>query len=96
MTQDTAPKSANEVLARLRDDHDWRHDPVNLTTTDGIKRAIEAQSHAIQAIADYVDGRATGETDMSGKPIARSSNDKSNGGSPRDGRPGRAGSAHAA
>lgn len=64
-----APKSANEVLTNLKDDHNWKHDPVDLTTTGGIQRSITAQWHAIHALADYIDGKATGKTDVEGKPI---------------------------
>lgn len=63
------PQSANEVLARTREDHNWRHEPADLTTTGGIQKAITAQWHAIQALADYIDGVATGETDTAGVPI---------------------------
>lgn len=72
-----APNSANEVLTNLKDDHNWKHDPVDLTTTGGLQRAITAQWHAIHALADYIDGVATGKTDAEGKPIARSEADKS-------------------
>lgn len=66
------PNSANELLTRVKDDQDWKHDPADLNSTGGIQRAIKAQWHAIHALADYIDGIATGETDTEGKPIARS------------------------
>lgn len=72
----TAPQSANELLANVKDDHNWKHDPVDLTSTGGIQRAITAQWHAIQALADYIDGVATGETDAEGKPVKRSEADE--------------------
>lgn len=76
------PHSANEVLARTREDHNWRHEPADLTTTGGIQKAITAQWHAIQALADYIDGVATGETDVTGAPIKNSEADVSRDGSP--------------
>ena len=66
------PKTANELLSRVKEDQDWKHDPSDLNSTGGIQRAIKSQWHAIHALADYIDGRATGETDMDGKPISRS------------------------
>jgi hypothetical protein len=68
----TAPvkaASANEVLHNTREDHNWKNDPVDITTTGGIQRAIVAQWAAIQALADYIDGVATGRTDDAGKPV---------------------------
>ena len=61
--------SANEVLANTRDDHNWTRTEEDLTTTGGLQRAIKAQWRCIQALADYIDGVATGTTDESGKPI---------------------------
>ena len=71
--------SANEVLHNTTKDHNWTHSPEDLTSTGGIQRAIKAQWHALQALADYIDGVATGETDDEGKPIkaSDSSDDKS-------------------
>lgn len=63
------PKSANEVLASTREDHNWKHDPAELQSTGGIQRSITAQWAAIQALADYIDGLATGQTDTAGNPI---------------------------
>lgn len=77
MTSANPPKTANEVLANLRDDHNWRHDPLDLTSTGGIQRAITAQWHAIEALANYIDGVATGETDQEGRPVKNSEADKS-------------------
>ena len=65
----TKEKSANEVLANTLDDHNWMPAPADLTSTGGIQRTITAQGHAIQALADYIDGVATGQTDDTGKPI---------------------------
>jgi len=64
-----APASANEVLANTRDDHNWNRSDEDLTSTGGIQRAIRAQWHAIQALADYIDGVATGMTNDDGVPI---------------------------
>ena len=70
MKKDLAPAtSANEVLDNIRDDHNWRLDPVDLTTTGGLQRAITAPWHALRALADYVDGVATGKTDSELRPI---------------------------
>lgn len=88
--------TANEVLAGVRDDHNWKQDQIDLSSTSGIQRAIMAQWHAIEALADYIDGVATGETDNDGKPIKSSEAGKSNGVSPRDGRRDQAKSASAA
>ena len=56
---DKKPSSANEVLASVNDDHDWRNEPIDLNTTGGIKRACERNTDAIQALADYIDGKST-------------------------------------
>lgn len=74
-TERPAPTSANQVLANTREDHNWRREPADLTTTGGIQKAIKAQWHAIQALADYIDGVATGETDDNGKPIKTSTDE---------------------
>lgn len=76
------PQSANEVLAQTREDHNWHHVPEDIHSTGGIQRAITAQWHAIQALADYIDGVATGETNTEGAPI-RSEVDGSTSESPR-------------
>lgn len=62
-------KSANEVLSNTLEDHNWMPSPIDLSSTGGIQRAITAQAHAIQALADYIDGVATGTTDDGGKPV---------------------------
>jgi len=64
-----APTSANEVLMQCRDDHNWTPVQEDLQSTGGIQRAIKAQWHALEALANYIDGVATGETDDTGKPI---------------------------
>lgn len=61
--------TANEVIASTRDDHNWRHDPLDVTSTGGIQRNIQALWSAVQALADHADGIATGETDAEGFPI---------------------------
>ncbi len=65
----TKAKSANEVLSNTLEDHNWMASPADLTSTGGIQRTITAQGHAIQALADYIDGVATGQTDDTGKPV---------------------------
>jgi len=67
--------SANDVLHNTAKDHNWTHSPEDLTSTGGIQRAITAQWHALQALADYIDGVATGETDDEGRPIKIDSSD---------------------
>jgi len=54
-------KSANDVLSALREDHNWRHDPLDLTSTGGIQRNITALWDAVQALADHADGIVPGE-----------------------------------
>jgi hypothetical protein len=56
---DKKPSSANEVLVSVNEDHDWRHSPEDLTTTGGIQRACRRNAEAIQALADYIDGKST-------------------------------------
>lgn len=56
-TEDKQPKTANEVLTRVDEDHNYRHDPINMHTTGGVQKAIERNWHAIQALADFVDGK---------------------------------------
>jgi hypothetical protein len=65
----TKATSANEVLANTRDDHQWVQAPEDINTTGGIQRAIKAQWAAIKALADYIDGVATGTTDDQGNPV---------------------------
>ena len=96
MAKKNRPSSANELLENLREDHNWAPDPVDLTTTGGIQKAIKAQWHAIQALADYIDGKATGMTDDDGKPISDSEAGKSSGVSPPGAVPGPVAQAHAA
>lgn len=63
------PKTANEVLAAVREDQNWRHEEMNVHSTGGIQRNIEALWNSLQALADHIDGVATGETDADGVPI---------------------------
>lgn len=51
------PKTANEVLARVDEDHNYRHEPIDMHTTGGVQKAIERNWKAIQALADFVDGK---------------------------------------
>lgn len=55
----TAPKTANEVLARVDEDHNYRHEPIDMNTTGGVQKAIQRNWAAIQALADFVDGKAS-------------------------------------
>jgi hypothetical protein len=53
--QDKRPASANEVLETVNEDHDWKHEPEDVTTTGGIQKSLKRNSAAIQALADYID-----------------------------------------
>lgn len=53
-----APKTANEVLARVDEGHNYRHEPIDMNTTGGVQKAIQRNWVAIQALADFVDGNA--------------------------------------
>ena len=55
--KDDAPKTANEVLAKVNEDHDWKPDPEDINTTGGIQKALIRNRDAIQALADYIDGK---------------------------------------
>lgn len=48
--------TANEVVAESFDDVQWTQNPVDLSTTDGIQRAIKANTAAIHALANHIDG----------------------------------------
>jgi len=52
-----APKTANEVLAKVNEDHDWDPAPEDLNTTGGIQKALKRNSSAIQALANFIDGK---------------------------------------
>jgi len=52
-----APKTANEVLAKVDEDHDWKELPEDLNTTGGIQMATKRNRAAIQALANYIDGK---------------------------------------
>lgn len=54
----TAPKTANEVLLRVDEDHNYRHEPIDMNTTGGVQKAIERNWRGLQALADFVDGNA--------------------------------------
>lgn len=54
---DKKPASANEVLEAVNEDHDWKHEPEDLNSTGGIKRACQRNAAAIQALANYIDGK---------------------------------------
>lgn len=49
------PATANEVLAKVDDDHDWAAQPEDLNTTGGIQRATKRNRDAIQALANFID-----------------------------------------
>lgn len=49
--------TAHEVLDATMEDHAWKAEPLTLDTTDGIRRTVIAQGRAIQALADYIDGK---------------------------------------
>lgn len=51
------PKTANEVLARVDEDHNYTHDPIDMNTTGGIQKATQRNWEAIKALADFVDGK---------------------------------------
>ncbi len=67
------PKSANAMLRSMGEYHDYIKDPIDMTTTGGIQRAIERNWQAIQALADYVDGVVRGPDgvvrDKNGQPV---------------------------
>lgn len=57
-----APATAKEALQFTMEDRNWKHDPIDLNSTDGIKRNIDALWASLKALADYVDGEAKGAT----------------------------------
>lgn len=50
-----APATANEALAAVNEDHDWKPEPEDLSTTGGIQKAVERNRDAIQALANFID-----------------------------------------
>jgi hypothetical protein len=65
--------TAHEAIQAAVEAKQWVHDPINFSTTDGIRRAIEAQWAAIQALADHIDGRSsTGKSTAGSHPAAPS------------------------
>lgn len=50
------PENARQTVALVRDDHRWLDKPLDLNSTDGIKRNIEALWSAIHRLAGYIDG----------------------------------------
>jgi hypothetical protein len=50
-----APASANEALAIVNEDHDWKREPDDLYTTGGLQKAVERNRDAIQALANFID-----------------------------------------
>src|SRR5262249_40552426 len=71
------PSSARELVDRVRDDHGYESSPIDLNSTGGIQREIRSLGHRLDALADYVDGKATGETGPDGAPI-RADKEKKN------------------
>lgn len=67
------PQTANQVLARVDEDHNYNRAPIDMNSTGGIQKAIERNWQAIRALADYVDGNVRQldgtVTDKSGKVI---------------------------
>ena len=59
MKEPKEPTNAQETVIATVAKAQWKHDPIDFGTTDGIKRAIEAQWLAIKALADYIDGRSS-------------------------------------
>lgn len=51
------PASANEALAGVNEEHTWVKDPEDLSSTPGLQKAIRENRDAIQALADYIDGK---------------------------------------
>ena len=52
----TTKATANETLASIYDDHNWTPAVFDTNTTQGIQLTLKAQSAAIQALADHIDG----------------------------------------
>ncbi len=57
-------QTANEVVTSCFEQANWKEDPVDLTSTDGLQRAIRANTLAIHALANLMDG-----LDPEGQPI---------------------------
>ena len=53
--------TANEVVASSFDEFNWTETPVDLSSTDGIQRAIKANTLAIRALANHIDGVKPGD-----------------------------------
>jgi|ERR1700748_3365762 len=51
--------SANAAIVVTREDHNWKHEPIEMNSTGGIQRAIRALEAQIKALADYIDGNPT-------------------------------------
>lgn len=49
-------RTANEALDACYEDHKWEPAVFDTNTTEGIQRTLKAQSAAIQALADHIDG----------------------------------------
>lgn len=56
--------TAHETLLQVQEDHNWREDPIRLTTTDGIHRELKMHWAAIQALAKLID--STGDAEERG------------------------------
>lgn len=53
------PENARQAVAMTRDDHQWRRAVLDINSTDGIKRNIDALWAAINRLAEFVDGDST-------------------------------------
>lgn len=50
------PENARQAVAMTRDDHQWRRAVLDINSTDGIKRNIEALWAVVNRLAGYIDG----------------------------------------
>lgn len=64
------PATARQRVLMTRDDHAWKRAELDTSTTEGIRRNIEALWAAMRDLADYVDGRhpAYDEPDSTKQP----------------------------
>lgn len=50
------PENARQAVMLVRDDHRWKEATLDLNSTDGIKRNIQALWAAVDRLAAFVDG----------------------------------------
>lgn len=55
------PENARQAVMLVRDDHRWKEATLDLNSTDGIKRNIQALWAAVDRLAGYVDGTDTSQ-----------------------------------